>query len=331
MQMSGKMFVKFSIMLVLVVAGLAVIIAFPAEADRSRVEFESSLTVPVGEYGFRVAEIFVPASPDSAQYVASFSVAGGGVVSFYALDVSRYELWLDGVYSPNWVVGSNGQCSMSISGGDVGGSQGLYLVVLNDVAGSSQSVDLQVARWWHESSKLGLFVGSVVLSLGVGLVPVLFYSVSRLHAAYSGLLSVMAWVVVFFVGLAPGSISPLTWDGLVYSLVRTVPGVLFFEAFPLIVLLYLLEKHDGFMLFRSWNMKKYLRVVGVVLLFGFCVPIVFLLFQMVSVLAYWPVNPEVYVGFPVALSLLLMLVGFVAFLALYAVRVRRVSGVAPSS
>jgi hypothetical protein len=111
-----------------------------------------------------------------------------------------------------------------------------------------------------------------------------------------------------------------------------VPGVLFFEAFPLIVLLYLLEKHDGFAFFRSWNMRLGLRVVGVVLLFGFCVPIVFLLFQMVSVLAYWPVNPDVYVVFPVALGLLFMLVGFVAFLALYVVwvRGRRVSGVAPS-
>ena len=49
MQMTRRVFVKFSIMLVLVVAGLAVIIAFPAEADRSRVEFESSLVVPVGE------------------------------------------------------------------------------------------------------------------------------------------------------------------------------------------------------------------------------------------------------------------------------------------
>jgi len=320
--MTRRVFVKFSIMLVLVVVGLAVIIAFPAEADKSHVEFESSLTVPVGEYGFRVAEIFVPAFSDSAWYVASFSVASGGVVRFCALDVARYELWLDGVHHPDWVVGSGGQCFLGVSGGGVGEFQSLYLIVLNDVASASQSVDLQVARQWHESSRLGLFVGSVVFSLGIGLIPVLFYGASRLHVEYSALLSVMAWIVVFFVALAPYTIIPLTWGTLIYSLVMTVPGVLFFEAFPLIILLYLVEKHGGFAFFRSWNMKERLQVVGVLSLFGFCVPIVFMVFRIVSMLSYWPVDPDVYTGLSVAAGLLFMLVGAVALAVLYVVRVR---------
>lgn len=322
MQMTRSMFVKFSIMLALVVAGLAIIIVFPAEADKSRVEFESSLTVPVDEYRYEVASIFVPAYSDSAWYVASFSVSGGGVVSFYAFDAGRFQLWLDGVYHPDWVVGNGGQCFVGVSGGDVGEFQNLYLVVLNDVASGSQNVDLQVARQWHESSRLGLFVGSVVFSLGVGLIPVLFYGVNRLHVEYSVLLSVMAWIVVFFVALAPYTIIPLTWDTLVYSLVMTVPGVLFFEAFPLIVWLYLVQKHDGFAFFRSWNMKERLQVVSVFLMFGFCVPIVFMVFRVVSMISYWPVDPDVYTLYPVAAGLLLMLVGAVVLAVLYVVRVR---------
>jgi hypothetical protein len=322
MRMTRSVFVKFSIMLALVVAGLAVIIAFPAEADKSQVEFESSLTVPAGEYGYEVAEIYVPAYSDSAWYVASFSVASGEVVRFCALDVARYELWLDGPYLPNWVGGSGGQCFMSVSGGEVGEFQSLYLIVLNDVVSVSQSVDLQVVRQWHESSRLGLFVGSVVFSLGIGLIPVLLYGVNRLHVEYSVLLSVMAWIVVFFVGLAPYTIFPLTWGTLVYSLVMTVPGVLFFEAFPLIVLLYLVEKHDGFAFFKGWNMKERLEVVSVFLLFGFCVPIVFMVFRMVSMMIMWPVDPDIYTGLSVTAGLLLMLVGAVVLAVLYVVRVR---------
>jgi hypothetical protein len=169
---------------------------------------------------------------------------------------------------------------------------------------------------------LGLLVGSVVASLGVGLIPVLFYGVNGLHAEYSVLLSVMAWILVFSVAMAPYSVVPYTWGNMVYSLVLSVPGVLFFEAFPLIGLLYLLEKHDGFAFFRSWNMRERLQVVGVFVLFGFCVPIVFMLFRMISMLFYLPVNPDVYTGLSVAAGLLCMLVGFVAFLALYVVWVR---------
>ena len=319
---------KFSIMLALVVASLAVFIAYPAEVDKSHVEFESSLSVPVGEYRRAVASVFVPAHSDAAWYVASFSVVGGGVAKFYAFDVAHYELWQDGVYSPNWVVGSGGQCFVGVSGGEVGGFQSLYLVVLNDVSSASQSVDLQVARQWHESSRLGLLMGSALFSLGVGLIPVLLYGVSRLHVEYSALLSVMAWIAVFFVGLAPYTIFPLTWGNLVYSLVETVPGVLFFEAFPLIALLYLVEKHDGFAFFRSWNMRERLQVVSVFLLFGFCVPIVFMVFRMVSMVVMWPVDPDVYTELSVAGGLLLMLVGAVVLAVLYVVHVRGRSVVA---
>jgi len=331
--MTRRVYVKFSIMLVLVIVGIAVIIAFPAEADKSHVEFESSLSVPVGEYRYVVASVFWPESPESALYVAYFEVVGGGVVKFYAFSSGAFEAWVDGRYQVNWVSGSGGQCGFWGASQLLGGSfEDVYLVVLNDVASASQNVDLRVDRVWHESSRLGIIVGSVMVSLAVGLIPVLFYGVTRLHVQYSALLSVMAWIPVFSVAMAPYSITPRTQEFLIYSLIMTVPGVLFFEAFPLIALLYLFEKHDGFAFFRSWNMRERLQVVGVFLIFGFCVPIVFMLFRMVSMFSYWPVNPDVYTVYPVAAGLLLMLVGFVVFVALYAVwvRGRRVSGIAPS-
>jgi hypothetical protein len=332
MQMTRSVFVKFSIMLALVVAGLAVIIAFPAEADKSQVEFESSLTVPVGEYRYVAVSVFWPESPESALYVAYFEVVGGGVVKFYAFSSGAFEAWVDGRYQLSWVSGSGGQCGFFGTSRLGGSFEDVYLVVLNDVASASQNVDLRVDRVWHESSRLGIIVGSVVFSLAVGLIPVLFYGVNRLHAEYSVLLSVMAWILVFSVAMAPYSITPRAQELLIYSLIMTVPGVLFFEAFPLIGLLYLLEKHDGFAFLRSWNMRERLQVVGVFLIFGFCIPIVFMLFRMVSMSSYWPVNPDVYTLYPVAAGLLLMLVGAVVLAVLYIVRVRdrSVSAVAGS-
>lgn len=320
---------KFSIMLALVVAGLAVIIAFPVEADKSHVEFESSLSVPVGEYRYATVSVFWPESPESRVYVAFFEVVGGGVVKFYAFSSGAFEAWVEGRYQLNWVFGSGGQCGFSGDSQVSGGSyENIYLVVLNDVATADRTVDLRVDWVWHESNMLGLFVGTIALSLGIGLIPVLFYGVSGLHVQYSVLLSVMAWMLVFSVAMAPYSIVPYTWGNMVYALVMSVPGVLFFEAFPLIGLLYLLEKHDAFAFFRSWNMRERLQVVSVFLLFGFCVPIVFMLFRMISMLFYLPVNPDVYTGLSVAAGLLCMLVGAVVLAVLYVVHVRGRSVVA---
>ncbi len=72
--MKSKALKKFAIVFTLLFVGFIVLFTFPAEADKNQVEFEASLTVPANTYQYKTAVIYVPAAPQSVDYVASFDV-----------------------------------------------------------------------------------------------------------------------------------------------------------------------------------------------------------------------------------------------------------------
>jgi hypothetical protein len=312
---------KLSIVVALVLVGFIVLFAFPVEADKSRVEFEGSLTVPAGTYQYKSTSIYVPAVPESVSYEASFNVPSGEIVRFYPLDIARFELWQEGIFEPDWVVGNEGSYGIGISS-QFSKTETLYLVVLNDASSSSQDVKVWLSRTWHESNKLGLLSGSLLVSLGIGVIPLLIFGKSKLHLKYSATIFTMAFIMVFFLAWAQYWSTP---PDPVFNLIYAMPGILFFEAFPLTMLLYLLHKNNAFAYFRNWNMKEQLQISGVLLIFGFMVPLVFMLFSMASFFLYLPVDPYGFTIFSLAIGGVLMFAGLIMFIGLWATYHRRKS------
>jgi hypothetical protein len=318
--MRNKILKNLTIIFALVLIGLVVLYAFPVEADKSQVEFEASLTAPAGTYQYKSTLIYVPADPESVSYVASFSVPSGEIVRFQFLDIARFELWQEGIFEPDWVVGNEGSYGIGISS-QFSKTETLYLVVLNDVSSSSQDVKVWLSRTWHESSKLGLASGSTLISSGIAVIPLLFFGKSKLNLKYSATLFAMAFLSVFNFGWAPyWSIPPNPINNLAIA----VPGVFFFEAFPLIALLYLLEKNNGFAYFKSWNMKQPLRISGMLLFSGYTFPIFFMLVGMFNViLRPMPLDPYKLTVYSLIAGGSLMVAGLVIFVGLWASNHRR--------
>jgi len=310
---------KLGLTFALVVVGFVVLFAFPAEADRSHVEFETSLTVPAGTYQYKPTSVYVPAAPESVSYVASFNVPSGEIVRFQVLDVARFELLQEGIFEPDWVVGNEGSYGIGISS-QFSKTETLYLVVLNDASSSSQDVKAWLSRTWHESSKLGLASGSALISLGMAIIPLSLFGKSRLNLKYSALLFAMAFLSVFNFAWAPYWSTP---PNPINNLAMAVPGVFFFEAFPLIVLLYLLEKNRGFDFFKNWKMKEKLRISGFLVMLGYTIPIVFMLLNMVNIFLPWNTHPNYVTVWSASIGLLLMLMGSTIFVGLAATHHRR--------
>jgi len=317
---------KIGIILALVLAGLVIIFILPAEADRRQVVFEASLTVEAGKIEHGVTEVYVPAIPDSADYAASFLVGNGGIVKFYAFDSATWQLWQEGKFNPSWTEGSEGELWMSISTGKATSEYAsLYLVVVNN-GSVSQNVQVRVTEAWHESSYAGLLGGSAVVSLGVGLVPLLMYGKSRMHFVYSVTIYVMSFLMVSFLASAQYVTTP---PDPIYGVTQVMPPVLFLEAFPLIVLLYLLNRNKTFAHFKAWNMGAKLQVAAAFLLFGYAIPIVFMALRIVSLAMYWPINPDSLTASSLIIGGLLMLVGLMVFISLLGIhrqsRIRKMS------
>lgn len=319
--MKNKSYEKFAIALVLVLVGSLVLYAFPAEADKSRVEYETLLTVPAGTYEYGTTEVYVPASPESVGLMASFNVPSGATVKFQILDIARFELWREGIYEPDWVVGNEGHYSIGISS-EFSKTDTLYLIVVNDLSSSSQEVEVQLSRTWHESNRLGALAGSAIVSLGIGLTPLLLLGKSKLHAKYSVTLFAMAFIMVLSMALAPYESFPPNPVG---NIVRDLPVVFFFEAFPLIALLYLLEKNNGFAYFKTWKMRTQLQISGIFLFSGYTLPIWVMLFGMIAFLLRLPLDPIQAAQLSLALGGLLMLTGSVIFVGLWATHHQRES------
>ena len=318
--MRSRAFEKFAIIPLLLLVGLIVLFSFPAEADKSRVEFEASLTVPANTYQYKIASVYVPPEPQSVSYVASFQVPSGEIVKFYPFNLPTFELWQEGKFQPDWVKGSHGDFGMSISTGAPSGEDiDFYLVAMNE-ASSSIDVKVQMSKTWHESNYLGLFTGSAVVSLGIGIIPLLMFGKNRLQLAYSTTIFVMTYLMVALLIWSQYWCTP---PNPAFTVSEATPGVLFFEAFPLTVLLYLLHRNNGFAYFKSWNMGKRLQIPGVFLISGYVLPLVFMLFRMVSFFLYWPFNPDVLNTFSVTLGGLLMLTGLVIFIGLWTTHYRR--------
>jgi hypothetical protein len=320
--MRSKALKKFVIVLTLLLVGFIVFFTFPAEADKSRVEFEAFLTVPANTYQYRTVAVYVPAPPESATYVASFAVSNGGIVKFYPFSSGLWQLWQEGTFQPDWVEGNHGDFGMSIQS-QTSETIDFYLVVLND-ASASQDVKIWLSKTWHESNYLGLFTGSAIVSLGIGIIPLLMFGKKRLHLAYSATIFVMAYLLIAFLSWAYyKSYSP--YPPFTFTLIQTIPGVLFFEAFPLTFLLYLLHRNNGFAYFKNWNMGKRLQIPGVFLISGYILPLVFMVFRMVSLSLYWPLDPDELTTFSVTIGGLLMLTGLMIFIGLLATHYRRKS------
>jgi len=320
--MKSESFKKLSLPFALVLVGFAVLFAFPAEADKSQVEFEASLTVPAGTYQYKSTSIYVPAEPESVSYVASFNVPSGEIVKFQVLDIARFELWQEGIFEPNWVMGNEGSYGIGISS-QFSNIETLYLIVLNNASSSSQEVKVWLSRTWHESNKLGWLSGSAMVSLGIGVTPLLMFGKSRRQAVYSATIFAMAYILVLTLSWAPYSIYPPYPSHILWALTEAVPGLLFLETFPLIVLLYQVEKNNGFTYFKNWNAGKQLWISGVLLMFGYIVPIIFMLFRMVTIFWRWPIDPDYLTVFSVAAGCLLMLGGLMIFVGLAATHQRR--------
>lgn len=319
--MRSKTLKNLTIVFALVLVGFIVLYAFPVEADKSQVEFEASLTVPASTYQYKSTSIYVPAAPESVSYAASFNVPSGEIVRFQVLDIARFELWQEGIFEPDWVVGNEGSYGIGISS-QFSKTETLYLIVLNDASSSSQDVKVWLSRTWHESNKLGLLTGSTIVSLGIGIIPLLMFGKSKLHLKYSATIFAMAFIMVFFLAWAQYWSTP---PDPFFNLMQALPGVLFFEAFPLIALLYLLEKNNGFAYFKSWNMKERLQISGALLIFGFMIPVVFMVLRMVSFLFYMPLDPQSLTEFSLAVGGTFMITGVVIFIVLWASHYRRKS------
>lgn len=321
--MRSKSLRKFVMVSALVLIGFIVLYAFPVEADKSRVEFEASLTVPAGTYQYRATSVYVPPSPESVQSVASFEVLNGGAVKFYTfISSGMWELWQEGKYQPSQLIeGSHGDL-WSSGTSQTGEYIDFYLVVQND-GSSSQDVKVWLSRTWHESNKLGLVSGSALVSLGIGVIPLLIFGKSRLHLKYSAIIFTMAFIMVFFLAWAQFWSTP---PDPVFNVTQALPGVLFFEAFPLIALLYLLEKNNGFAYFKSWNTKRQLRISGTLLFVGYTFPIFFMLLGMFNfLLRPMPLDPNKLTAYSVIAGGSLMLAGLVIFIGLWASNYRRKS------
>lgn len=318
--MKSKALKKFAIVFTLLLVGFIVLFTFPAEADKNQVEFEASLTVPANTYQYKTAVIYVPAAPQSVDYVASFDVPSGEIVKFFPFHRPLFELWREGKFQPDWVEGNHGDFGMSISTGlQTGENINLYLVVLND-ASVSQEVKIQLAKTWHESNYLGLLTGSSIVSLGIGILPLVMFGKNRLHLAYSTTIFVMTYLIVASITWAQYWSTPPNPS---FTLTQAMPGVIFFEAFPLTVLLYLLHRNNGFAYFKNWNMGKCLQIPSVFLISGYTLPLVFITIRMLSLSLYWPLNPDELTTFSVATGGLLMLAGLLTFIGLWATHYRR--------
>jgi archaellum biogenesis protein FlaJ (TadC family) len=103
----------------------------------------------------------------------------------------------------------------------------------------------------------------------------------------------------------------------------TVPELLFFEAFPLVALLYLLEKNNGLAYFKNWNAEKRLRISGLFLMFGYIIPIVFMLVDAVTLFWQSPIDQDFLTLFSVAAGCLLMLGGLIIFVGVATIHHRR--------
>ncbi len=316
--MRSKALKKFAIVFTLLLVGFIVLFTFPAEADKSRVEFEASLTVPANTYQYRTVAVYAPAPPESATYVASFSLSNGGIVKFYPFEQGLWQLWQEGVYEPSWVEGSQGDFGMSIQS-QTGENINFYLVVLND-ASVSQDVKIQLSKTWHESNYLGLFTGSAIVSLGIGIIPLLMFGKNRLQLAYSTTIFVMIYLMVALLIWSQYWCTP---PNPAFTVSQATPGVLFFEAFPLTVLLYLLHRNNGFAYFKNWNMGKRLQISGVFLITGYILPLVFMFFRMISFFLYWPYDPDELTTFSVTMGGLLMLTGLMIFIGVLTAHYRR--------
>ena len=316
--MRSKALKKFAIF-TLVLVGFSVLYGFPVEADKSRVEFEALLTVPAGTNEYRTTAVYVPAAPESVSYVASFNVPSGEIVRFQILDIARFELWQEGIFEPDWAVGNEGSYGIGISS-QFSKTETLYLVVLNDVSSSSQDVKVWLSRTWHESNRLGALVGSAAVSLGIGVIPLLMFGKSKLHVRYSVTIFAMTFIMVFSLALAPYESTP---PNPIHNFIRDLPGVFFFEAFPLTALLYLLEKNNGFDYFKAWNMRTKLQISGIFLFSGYTLPIWVMLFGMISLLLRLPLDPDRAAAFSLIVGGTLMLIGLALFVGLWTTNYRR--------
>lgn len=321
--MKSKALQKLAVVLTLVIFGFVVLFAFPAEADKSRVEFEASLTVPASTYEYGVASIYAPPTPESNSYFASFAVPHGGTVKFYLfLSLGSLQLWQEGTYQPSWIEGDHGDFGISV-GSQTGENEDLYLVVLNE-ASFTQDVKVWLTKTWHESNYIGLLTGSAIASLGVGIIPLLRFGKNRRQLAYSTTLFLMTYIMVAVIAWMWYRSYP-PYSPFTYNLTETMPGILFFEAFPLIALLYLLHRNNGLAFFRKWKMGKRLQISGLLLVSGYMFPLAFMLFRMFSLFLYLPFNPDRLTTYSLIIGGLLMLTGLVIFVGLWATYHRRKS------
>lgn len=311
--MKHKTIEKYALVALLVLVGCLVLYAFPIEADKSQVTFEDTLLVPAGTYQYATTTVYSPPPPESAQYTASFSVPNGQTVKFtWFLGSSSLQLWQEGQYQPIWIEASEGSWGMS-GQSQTGSYDDFYLVVLNQNS-APQDVKVWLSKNWHESNSLSWVVSSTLIALGVGLTPVLMYGKTRFNLKYSALIFAMTFIMIFFLIPTPYWSTP---PDPARNLIQAIPGILFFEAFPLIPLLYLLEKHNGFARFQNWNKKQLLKVSGAFILLGYIVPIVFLIFQMLTALTLSSIDPYPANVFSVAISGSIMLTGLLIFTALW--------------
>jgi len=318
--MRSKTLKKLAIVFALALVGFFVLYAFPVEADKSRVEFEASLIVPAGAYQYRATAVYVPPSPESVQHTSSFLVLNGGIVKFYTfISTGQWQLWQEGKFQPFlWVEGNHGSLSMGGTS-QTGEYIDYYLVVQND-GSSSQEVKIWLSKTWHESNKLGLLTGSAVVSLGIGIIPLLMFGKNKLHIKYSATIFAMTFVMVISMALAPYESTP---PNPIRNFIRDLPGVFFFEAFPLIALLYLLEKNNGFACFKTWNMRTQLQISGIFLFSGYTLPIWVMLFGMISLLFRLPLDPDRATVFSLIVGGALMLIGLALFVGLWTTNYRR--------
>jgi hypothetical protein len=247
-------------------------------------------------------------------------VSNGGIVKFYPFESALWQLWQEGAFQPDWVEGNHGDFGMSIQS-QTGENISFYLVVVND-ASVSQDVKIQLSKTWHESNYVGLLSGSAIVSLGIGIIPLLMFGKNKPHLAYSATIFVMTYIMVAFLTWAQYWSTP---PNPALTLTQAMPGVLFLEAFPLTFLLYLLHRNNGFAYFKNWNMGKRLQISGVFLISGYILPLVFMVFRMVSLSLYWPLDPDELTTFSVTIGGLLMLTGLMIFIGLLATHYRRKS------
>jgi hypothetical protein len=186
----------------LALVGFTVLFVFPVEADRSQVEFEASLTVPAGTYRCGSASIYIPAEPESVDYVASFHVPSGEIVNFCLLSDALFQFWQEGTFQPKWVIGNKGSYGIGIVS-QFAQYETLHLVVLNNASSSSQNVNVWLSRTWHESNKLGLLSGSALVSLGMAIIPLLLFGKNRLNLKYSAILFTMSFIFILIMAYAP--------------------------------------------------------------------------------------------------------------------------------